>query len=73
MPLEFYKNVGWGFLEAAFSMRADVAPREITGSSFHHCLPFSLQHTHTKHIHTHIPLKHSLLCNYEGGKFKREF
>ncbi len=42
------------FLEAACSTRADVAPGEITGSSFQHCLPFFffLSNTHT-HTHTH--------------------
>lgn len=38
-------------------MRADVAPGEITRSSFHHCLPFFLStHTHTHPYtdsHTH--------------------
>lgn len=34
------------FLEEACSTRADVASGEITGSSFHRCLPFSFQHTH---------------------------
>ncbi len=55
MLVECSRNVGWGFLEAACSTRADVAPGEITGSSFHHCLPFPFQRAHTGHtqIHTH--------------------
>ena len=50
-----------GFLEAACSMRADVAPGEFTGSSFRHCLPFSSRHAHLTEIHTQIPLEYSPL------------
>lgn len=42
MLVECSRNVGWGFLGAACLAEADVASGEITGSSFHHCLPFSL-------------------------------
>lgn len=57
------------FLEAACSTRADVAPGEITGSSFHHCLPFFYTtHTHRTQIRTHIPVEHSPLYDHQGGK-----
>lgn len=79
MLAECSRNVGWGFLEADCSTRADVAPGEITGSSFHHCLPFSVQRVHT---HTHTAFhrsRHTFQRNIlrgtpgEGRKFKGKF
>ena len=76
MLAECSRNVGRGFLEEACSTRADVASGEITGSSFHRCLPFSFQHAHT---HTVLRSTHTFLWNIlrcttiKGRKFKGEF
>lgn len=53
---------------AACSTRADVASGEITGSSFHRCLPFFfLSNTHSR-IRAHIPVEHSPLYDHQGGE-----
>lgn len=70
MLAECFRNVGQGFSEEACSTRADVAPGEIIGSSFHRCLPSAFQRTHCLQIHIHIRVEHSLLYNRYGGKVK---